>query len=271
MSLLSYIILAIIQGITEPIPVSSSGHMMLFKSIFNTNMFNDFNFEIITNFGSFLAILFLFRKDVINLVSGFLEFIFKKSTRKETKKKFLYCLYVVVSTIPVTITGLLFKDKLESLLGNKPYFMALAFLITALSLFLVRKIDGKKKDFDLTFKDAIIIGLFQAITIVPGISRSGTVLVACLICRLSREAALKYTFILYFPVSVGAMILGVSDLMQVSNLNTLITPYAVGMLVSCIITYFSYEWLSNWVKKGKLAYFSIYCLILAVFIFIYFR
>lgn len=271
MNLINYIILAIIQGITEPIPISSSGHMMLFKKIFNTNMFDDFNFEIVTNFGSFLAILFIFRKDVINLVSGFFSYIFKKSTRKETKKKFLYCLYVVVSTIPVTITGLLFKDKLESLLGDKPYFLAFAFLITAVSLFLVRKIDGKKKDFDLGLKDAIIIGLFEAITIMPGISRSGTVLVACLLCKLSRETALKYTFILYFPVSVGAMILGVSDLIQAPNLNTLITPYSLGMLIAGVITYFSYEWLSNWVKKGKLAYFSIYCLILATFVFIYFR
>lgn len=271
MKLIEYIILGIIQGVTEPLPISSSGHMMLFRKIFNTNMFNDLNFEIICNFGSFLAILFIFRKDVISLVSSFFKFIFKKDSRKETKKGFLYCLYIVISTIPVTITGLIFKDKIESLLGDKPYFLGFAFLITALSLFLVRNMKGKKEDFDITLKDAIIIGLFECITILPGISRSGTVLVACLLCKLSKSAALKYTFILYFPVSVGAMILGVSDLIKDPNLSSLLMPYAIGGAFALVLTYASYSWLSNIVKKGKLAYFSIYCLALALFIFIYFR
>lgn len=270
MDLLKYIIIAIIQGITEPLPVSSSGHMFLFKSILNTNMFNDLNYEIICNFGSFLAILIIFRKDIFKLINDFFKFIFKPSKRNEAKKSFWYCIYLIISTIPVAITGLMFKDFVENKL-NQISILGFAFLITALVLYLVRNIKGSKEDFDITLKDAIIIGLFQAITIFPGISRSGTVLVACLICKLSRNAALKYTFILYFPVSVGSMILGVTDLISTPNLSTLVLPYTIGMLVAGIITYFSYEWLSNWVKKGKLAYFSIYCLFLALFIFIYFR
>ena len=270
MELWKYFIIAIIQGATEPIPVSSSGHMHLFKSILNTNMFNDLNFEIICNFGSFLAILFIFRKDIFKLIKQFFLYIFNKKKREETKKGFLYCIYVVISTIPVTITGLLFKDLVEKKI-SQIYFLGFAFLITALALYIVRNINGEKKDFDITLKDAIIIGLFQAITIIPGISRSGTVLVACLICKLSRNTALKYTFILYFPVSVGAMILGVSDLINAPNMNELLLPYMGGMIISCIITFFSYEWLSNWVKKGKLVYFATYCILLAAFIFIYFR
>lgn len=270
MSLFKYIIIAIIQGITEPIPVSSSGHMFLFKSILNTKMFNDLNYEIICNFGSFLAIFFIFRKEIFKLINDFLKYVFKPKERKKTKKSFIYCLYLVISTIPVTITGLLFKDYVEEKL-NHIYILGFAFLLTSLILYIVRNINGKKEDFDITLKDAIIIGLFQAITIFPGISRSGTVLVACLICKLSRVAALKYTFILYFPVSVGSMILGVADLIKNPNLEALLLPYGLGMLIACIITYFSYEWLSNWVKKGKLAYFSLYCLLLATFIFIYFR
>lgn len=272
MSLIQYIILAIIQGITEPLPISSSGHMMLFKNLFNTNMFTkDLNFEIICNFGSFIAILFIFRQDIKKYVTSFFKFIFNKKERSKYKKDFWYCLYVVVSTIPVTITGLLFKDKIESLLGGKVIIMGFMFLITALSLFLVRKFKGVKDDNDITLLDAIIIGLFQAVTIIPGISRSGTVLVACLLCKLKRDSALRYTFILYFPVSIGAMILGVSDLINSPDLSSLLLPYAIGMVIAGVITYFSYEWLSNWVKRGKLAYFSIYCIILSVFIFIYFR
>lgn len=270
MDLIKYIIISIIQGITEPLPVSSSGHMFLFKSLLNTHMFNDLNYEIICNFGSFLAIFIIFRKDIFKLINGFFSFIFNKENRKETKKSFWYCIYLVISTIPVAITGLLFKDFVENKLSNVQ-ILGFAFLLTSLVLYLVRNIKGKKEDFDITLKDAIIIGLFQAITIFPGISRSGTVLVACLLCKLSRNAALKYTFILYFPVSVGSMILGAADLMNNPNLSNLLLPYALGMLTAGVITYFSYEWLSNWVKKGKLAYFSIYCLILSAFIFIYFR
>jgi len=270
MELFKYIIIAVIQGITEPLTISSSGHMFLFKSLLNTNMFNDLNYEIICNFGSFLAIFIIFRKDIFKLINDFFTFIFKSSKRKSTKKSFWYCIYLLISTIPVAIMGLLFKDFVENKL-NQIYILGFAFLITALVLFLVRNIKGSKEDFDITLKDAIIIGLFQAITIFPGISRSGTVLVACLICKLSRNAALKYTFILYFPVSVGSMILGVSDLINNPNLSSLLLPYGIGMVIAGVITYFSYEWLSSWVKKGRLAYFSVYCLFLAAFIFIYFR
>ena len=270
MILLKYIFLAIIQGLTEPLPISSSGHMFLFKSVFNTNMFNDLNYEIICNFGSFLAILFLFRKDVIILINDFLKFIFKKEKRNSTKNNFMYCIYVVISTIPVIITGFFFKDFIENKFSNI-HFLGFAFLITALALFLVRNIKGNKDDKDITLKDAIIIGLFEAITIMPGISRSGTVLVACLICNLKRESALKYTFILYFPVSLGAMVLGVSDLLNSGNLVRLLLPYSLGVIIAGTITLLSYKWLASWVKKGKLQYFSIYCLLLAIFIFIYFR
>lgn len=269
MELLKYIILGIIQGITEPLPISSSGHIFLFKTIFETNLFNSLNFEIISNFGSFIAILIIFWKDIVDLIKSFFTYIFKKEKRKENLSKFKYCIYVVISTIPVGITGILFKDKLENLYSIKG--LAFAFLITALALFIVRNIKGEKQDKDITLKDAILIGLFQAVTIIPGISRSGTVLVACLLCKLSRTTALKYTFILYFPVSCATMLLGVGDLLETSDLTSLIVPYLSGMIAAGIVTYFSYKWLSEWVKKGKLWKFSIYCLCLAIFIFIYFR
>ena len=269
MDIITYIILGIIQGITEPIPVSSSGHIFLFKNLFNTNMFNSLNFEIISNFGSFIAIFIIFWKDIKELIIAFFSYIFKKDTRKKYASKFRYALYIIISTIPVGITGFLFKDEIENLYSLNG--LAIAFLITALALFIVRNIKGTKDDEDIKLKDAILIGLIQAVTIVPGISRSGTVLVACLLCNLKRETALKYTFMLYFPVSVGTMILGVSDLANTTELSNMLVPYLTGMIAAGIVTYFSYRWLSNWVKKGKLWKFSIYCVCLAIFIFIYFR
>ena len=269
MNLITYIILGIIQGITEPIPVSSSGHIFLFKNIFNTTIFDSLNFEIVSNFGSFIAIFIIFWKDIKELVTAFFSYIFKKKTRPNNLKKFKYCLYVILSTIPVGITGFIFKDKLESWYSING--LAIAFLITALALFIVRNMKGSKGDYDITIKDAIIIGLFQAVTIIPGISRSGTVLVACLLCGLKRDTALKYTFILYFPVSVATMLLGVSDLITTNEVESMLIPYLAGMIAAGIVTFFSYKWLSNWVKNGKLWKFSLYCVLLAIFIFIYFR
>ncbi len=268
MNYIKYLILGIIQGITEPIPVSSSGHLFLFKELFNTNIFNSLNFEIIANFGSFIAIFIIFYKDIVVLLKSFFTYLFIKDKRKVNKTNFNYCIYIIISTIPVVISGLLlnnfFEDKLSlNLLG-------FSFLITALALFIVRKDKGIKEDKDITLKNAIIIGLFQAIAVMPGISRSGAVLVACLLCKFKRTTALKYTFILYFPVSVGSMILGTSDLLSSSE-SSLLLPYLVGMIASMLVTFVSYKWLSNWVKNGKLHYFSYYCILLALFIFWYFN
>ncbi len=267
MDYIKYLILGIIQGITEPLPISSSGHIFLFKNLFNTEIFNTFNFEIISNFGSFLAILFIFRKDIITLIKNFFGYIFTKNKEKN-KDGFMYVIKLIISTIPVGITGILLNDYLETHF-NSLKILAFTFLFTSLMLYIVRNIKGDKTSKDITIKDAIIIGIFEAITIIPGISRSGTVLVACLLCHLKRDDALKYTFMLYFPVSAGTMLLKAPDLINTST--SLLLPYLVGMLASLIITYFSYKWLSNIVKNGKLWHFSIYCLLLALFIFVYFR
>lgn len=270
MNLLEYIIFGIVQGLTEPLPISSSGHLVLIKNIFNTTLFSDLNFEIVVNFGSFLAILLIFWKDIIKLIKGFFGYIFKKEKRKEYQNDFKYCMLIIIGSIPVGIGGILLKDKIEALLSG-PRILGIAFLITATALFLVRNAKGTKEDKDITYKDAIIIGLLQLIALFPGISRSGSVLVGCLLCGLSRNASLKYTFMLYFPVSLASMALGAFDIIEAGNLNTLLIPYTCGLLAAGIVTYFSYQWLSNWVKKGKLWKFSIYCLLLSIFIFIYFR
>lgn len=249
-------------------PISSSGHIFLFKNLFNTEIFNSLNFEIISNFGSFLAILYIFRKDVLKLIQDFFGFIFKKKKRINYKDGFTYVLKMIISTIPVIFTGYFLNDYIEEHYTSLK-LLAFSFLFTALMLYIVRNIKGTKNSNEITYKDAIIIGLFEAITIIPGISRSGTVLVACLICKLKREDALKYTFMLYFPVSLGAMVLKVGDLATISS--SLLLPYFIGMVIALMVTYFSYQWLTNIVKKGNLWKFSIYCLLLALFIFVYFR
>lgn len=270
MEIIKYILLGIIQGFTEPLPISSSGHLVLFKNIFNTNMLTDVNFEIVVNFGSFLAILLIFWKDIINLIKAFFRFIFDKKKRNIYQKDFKYCMLIIIGSIPVGLTGVLLKDKIDALSGNM-LVLGLAFLVTSILLFLVKNTKGKKEDHDITYKDAIIIGILQMVALTPGISRSGTVLVGCLLCGIGKKASLKYTFMLYFPVSVASMGLGLLDMMQDGNLTNLLLPYFLGLLAAGVVTYFSYKWLSNLVQKGKLWKFSIYCFCLAIFVLFYFR
>ena len=132
MDYIKYLILGIIQGITEPLPISSSGHIFLFKNLFNTEIFNTFNFEIISNFGSFLAILFIFRKDIITLIKNFFGYIFTKNKEKN-KDGFMYVIKLIISTIPVGITGILLNDYLETHF-NSLKILAFTFLFTSLML-----------------------------------------------------------------------------------------------------------------------------------------
>lgn len=269
MLLIKYIILGIVQGITEPLPISSSGHIFIFKQLFNTNMFNDLNFEIFVNFASFLAILIIFWKDVIDLISSFFKYIFNKKDRKLYYDKFKYCMLIIVGSIPVGILGVLFKDEIETTL-SKTWIVGIMFIITAICLLIVRNIKGKKGDYDITYKDAIIIGLIQGLALFPGLSRSGMVLVGCLLCNLNRESSLKYTFMLYFPVSIATFALGIKDVIDIGLSSTLIIYYIVGMIFSFIFTYLFYKVLSNVVKNGKLWKFSIYLFIIGIFVLIYF-
>ena len=270
MEFLKYILLGVLQGFTEPLPISSSGHLVLFKNLFNTNMLTDVNFEIIVNFGSFIAILIIFWKDIIRLIKAFFGYIFVKEKRKEYYPDFKYALLIIVGSIPVGVTGILFKDKIEAFSENM-MILGTAFLITAFMLFLVRNSKGKKNDYDITYKDAIIIGCMQMISLMPGISRSGATLVGCLLCGLSRSSSLKYAFMLYFPVSVASMGLGVLDLIKEGSISSLLLPYTMGLIAAGIVTYLTYTWMSELVKKGKLWKFSIYCLILGIFVLFYFR
>ena len=270
MELIKYIILGIIQGLTEPLPISSSGHLLIFRELFNTNMFNDLNFEVMVNFGSFIAILIIFWKDILRLVSSFFKYLFgDKKDKKKYYDDFKYCLLIVVGSIPVGIIGLLFKDKIETIASVKE--VGLALLITALALFVVKSSNGKKKDNEITYKDALIIGLFQMCALLPGLSRSGMVIVGCLLCGLNRESSLKYTFMLYFPVSVASFGLSRIDIVKSGIASNLLLGYFLGMVAAGIVTYFTYKWLSEIVKNGKLWKFSIYCVLVALFIFIYFR
>lgn len=265
-NILEYIILGIIQGITEPLPISSSGHLLIFKKLFKINALKDLNFEIIVNFGSLLAILFLYRKDIIKIIKDFFSYIKTKDEKYKTNYK--YAWYIVIATIPAGILGLLLKDKIE-LISNNIKYIGIALLITALALFIVRKIDGKKDKKDMTYKDAIKIGLFQSIALLPGISRSGSTIVGGLLSDLKKDTAVNFSFMLYIPISIATMVLGVSDLVKTPNISSYLLPYGLGMIASAIFTYYSLKLFINIVKQKKLIYFVIYCLIVGTLVLLF--
>ena len=265
MDIIKYIILGILQGITEPLPISSSGHIYILKAMLNTTIFNDLSLEIFLNFASFIAIIIIFKNDVWELIKGFINYI--KTHGKESKEEFKYCWLLVVGTIPVAVLGFFTKDLLEDLLSKNIFLVGIGFLVTGLSLLMVLDTKGKKKDKDITFKDAALIGIFQAVAIAPGISRSGMTLVGCLLNGLDSKTSLKYSFMLYLPVSVGTMISGIADFKARTGVVTInmVLYYLVGMIAAGLLTYLSYNWLTKVVEKGKLWRFSIYLFAIAIF------
>ena len=260
MKLFMYMLLGFIQGFTEPIPVSSSGHLVIFNSLLNVEAFKDLNFEIITNFGSFLAILFFYRKEIVNIIKDF--FMYIKTKKDKYKENYKYAWYIVIATIPAGIFGLLFKDTIESITSVK--IVGISLLITAILIFMVINIKGTKEKKDMTIIDALIIGLFQVIALFPGISRSGSTLVVGMSRNLARETAFKFSFMLYLPISLATMTLGINDIIESGNISTLWLPYTLGMLIAMFVTYFSIQWFKKVMEKGKLSYFAYYCIIVGV-------
>ena len=274
--LIEYIFLGILQGITEPIPVSSSGHILILQTILEKlNQVIDINFETlatITNLGSLVAITIIFWKDIVSLVRSFFSYIFNKDSRKDkdTSNDYMYCLKIIIATIPAGVAGLVATklDLLEKLEENVK-FVGLMLLVTSLFLFLIKDFKGKKERGEITFKDSIIVGLSQMIAIIPGISRSGATIVGGMFSNLKRETAFNYSFILYIPISIATSLLGIKDLLELSISSSEYILYIIAAILSGIFTYIFTKWFAKIVKEGKLIYFSIYCLILGLIVILF--
>jgi undecaprenyl-diphosphatase len=251
--LLKYIFLGLIQGFTEPLPISSSGHLVIFQELFNLSI-EGINFEIIVNTGSLIAIIIIFYKDIVSLVKNTILFLFKKQV--EYKKDFLYVLMLIVAVIPAGLFGFIFKDSFDKFSDNL-WVVGVSLIITALALSLVGKASVENTTEEITFKDALVIGIFQIFSLVPGISRSGSTMVGGLSRKIKFEDVMKFSFLLYIPISIAASLLSILDL-STSN-DTFIIGYVAAFMVSIIATYFAVKWLFKMVRKGNLKYFSIYC------------
>lgn len=251
--LLKYAFLGIIQGFTEPLPISSSGHLVIFQELFNLSI-EGINFEIIVNTGSLIAIIIIFYKDIISLVKNTMLYLFKKQS--EYRKDFLYVVMLLIAVIPAGIIGFVFKDTFDAISDNL-WIVGVSLLITSVALYLVGKAAIDNTEEELTFTDALIIGFFQVFALVPGISRSGSTMVGGLSRKIKFEDTMKFSFLLYIPISLAATLLSILDLSG-SN-ETFILGYIVAFVLSLITTYFAVKWFFKMVRKGNLNYFSIYC------------
>ncbi|MEE6133644.1 undecaprenyl-diphosphate phosphatase [Priestia flexa] len=263
--LLKYLFLGLFQGITEPIPVSSSGHIVLAQHLFGLNI-EGLSFEILVNTASLIAVLIIYREDILRLIVNGLKFL--KTKDQDAKSDFQFIIYLIIGTIPAGIIGVLFGDVIEANLKSLKV-LGFALIATGIALWIIRNLRGRKNDAALSVKDAIIIGLAQAVALIPGISRSGATIVAAMLRGTKQETALRFSFLLYIPVSLGVTVLGISDILNDPNFSELLLPYTVAFFASLIASYFSLKWFMGIMARGNLKYFAFYCFIVGALVVIF--
>ncbi|OPJ56749.1 undecaprenyl-diphosphate phosphatase [Alkalithermobacter paradoxus] len=267
MNFLQAIILGIIQGVAEPIPVSSSAQTIIASFLMKIET-PGILFEVFLNFASFLAILWLTRNRVYKIIKGAFLYIGTKNNR--FVEDFKMALYVIIGTIPAVIFGFTMKDIIDAYL-DRVSIIGVFLIITGCLLFLVRKLRGRKDETSMTWKDALIIGLVQGtLSLIPGISRSGSTIVAALLIGLKRETAFYYSFLLYLPIGLGTMILGYKDLIASPLFTQNIPEYMVMFVVTFFATIVGFNIFKSVMERGKLIYFSIYCWIVGSILLIMF-
>ncbi|QMT17839.1 UDP pyrophosphate phosphatase [Planococcus maritimus] len=256
---IKFLLLGLFQGLTEPIPISSSGHLLIAQYFLDVEIEgSNSTFALLVNSASLLAVLIIYREDIKRLVINGLKF-FKEKT-PETRRDFMFVVYLVVATIPAGIIGVLFQDTIDSYLSTV-VTVGVTLVVTGLALWLIRNMRGQRKDGNMTMKDAFIIGGAQAVALIPGISRSGATIVAAMARGINQETALRFSFLLFIPISLGGAVLSITDIINDDNLSTMAVPYIMAFVGSLVASYFSLKWFMNIMAKGQLKYFAIYCFI----------
>ncbi len=251
MTFLEALILGIIQGLTEFLPVSSSGHLELGSYLLGIQSSDNLLFAIIVHGATALSTVVVFRNDIWTLIKGLFEFRWNTSTK--------YVAYIVVSMIPVGVVGVFFEDQVESFFGGKIILVGTMLLVTALLLMFTYF--SKKNDGKVNFLNSFIIGLAQAVAIMPGISRSGATISTALLLGTDKEQAARFSFLMVLPPILGAMLLKTKDVIEAPELVTDISMVSliVGFASAFLAGLLACKWMITLVKKGKLIYFSIYC------------
>lgn len=263
MEIFQYLILGFAQGFTEPIPVSSSGHLVMLQTIFDIKV-EDLSFEIFLHFASLIAIIIIYWEDIVRLATNGYKYLFNKD--EEAKDDFNFILYLIVATIPAGVLGILFEDQIGEIFSTAK-MVGISLIITGIALWVIRNLRGRKSDGELTFKDAVIVGLAQGVALIPGISRSGATLVAAMLLGMKQKTALRFSFLLFIPVSLGTTILSLDSFLSEQFISQW-PLYLIAFITAGLATFFSLKWFMNIMSRGNLIYFSIYCFVIGAFAFL---
>ncbi|MDO5821617.1 undecaprenyl-diphosphate phosphatase [Methanosphaera sp.] len=266
LDILSAIILGAVQGISEFLPISSSGHLVLVPALLGIE--TGLAFDTILHIGTLVAIFTFFWKDIINLIKGFILSIidltegvdiFKRELYRVPEKRFAWL--IIVGTIPTGIMGILLKDAIETIFRGT-LFVGIFLLVTAAVLYYSeRHSSGQITQKDMSFKQALIVGICQGLAVFPGISRSGSTIASGLCLGLNREYAARYSFLLSIPAVIGAGLIQIKD---IATLDASLSVLLAGFISSVIFGYLSIKLLMKMIKGWSLDIFAYYCTIIGI-------
>lgn len=257
------LILGLIQGLTEFLPVSSSGHLEIGHAILGTASEENLIFTVILHVATVLSTLLVLWNEVAQLIKGTFTTM-KWNTEKD------YVAKILVSCIPVFIVGVFFKDEVEAFFGNGLLLVGICLLITSTLLFLSeyltklrmrKQADGEEIGHEVTYKDAFIIGIAQAVAVLPGLSRSGSTISTGLLCGVKKSAMAQFSFLMVLIPVLGEALLDTLDLLKGELVVELgWVPMVVGFLAAFVSGAAACKWMIGIVRRQKLTYFAIYCL-----------
>lgn len=264
MNWLEALILGLIQGLTEFLPVSSSGHLELGKALFGIHSTESMTFTIVVHAATVLSILVVFRKDIISLLKSLFTFKNNEDNR--------YILKLLISAVPVVILGVMYGDELKELFTANVLFVGLMLIVTGgLLTWAHYAKDGKRK---ISFLDSIIIGVAQAIAVIPGISRSGATISTALILGNKKSEAARFSFLMVILPILGAVGKDIYDnYISASTVATTeqisISALSIGFIAAFVSGLLACTWMLKLVKNSKLIYFAIYCVVVGLFAIAY--
>ncbi len=253
MKYLYAMILGLVQGLTEFLPVSSSGHLILFKKLFgmNPDMFG-LSFDIALHVATLAAVCVVFREKIFELL-------------KKPFQKYTYML--IIATVPAALVGVFFDDAIDAI-SQSGGFLGIAFLITAGVLLVAEKFGSRKKDSDaMKYSDSVAVGIAQGIAVMPGISRSGSTLAAGMIMGLEKQTAMDFSFMMSIPIILGSAVLGVKDIVE-SPVPVDVAVMLIGMVAAGLSGYFAVKFMLDFFKKHSLMWFSVYVAAAGLFVLV---
>ncbi len=268
MSIFQTIILGIVQGATEFIPISSSGHLVLVPYLFGWDLpeKDAFIFNVLVQVATLIAVFAYYWKDLVKIFQEMIRSLIQRNLFISEESRLGW--YLIISTIPAGIAGILLKDPVERAFNNITA-TAVALIFTAIILLTAEYISRQKSHSNqINWFDALWIGVFQILAIFPGISRSGSTITGGMTRNFDRPTAARYSFLMSVPIMLAAGALEVSELFSLPDISSILPPFLIGFIVAGIVGYFSIKWLIGYLTKKPLFIFSIYCGIVGILLLV---